>query len=229
MARHTHMPHCPPVPTAIDHLWRSGDRQIVYQLSVASQNRPLTTSSTAAHYIDHHPKLASSKLDHWPEHGSNRLSWIYETIIYESKRRQPTDTARLTHVVVDHRPLSSQRPGWHQPHPVASATPSDHSEVSPAASQRRLRQSQKVVLARSYHPHPPLQPGPRDHLSSSRPESRSPNNNNNKTLFRGFAKKTKSKNPRLPGKWVGGSRSHSEFFLVENRPKIALTSANILE
>ena len=30
-------------------------------VSVASQNRQLTTSSTAAHYIDHHPRLASSK------------------------------------------------------------------------------------------------------------------------------------------------------------------------
>ena len=29
-----------------------------------SQNRQLTTSSTAAHYIDHPPKLASSKLGH---------------------------------------------------------------------------------------------------------------------------------------------------------------------
>ena len=31
-------------------------------VSVASQNRRLITSSTADHYIDHHPKLASSKL-----------------------------------------------------------------------------------------------------------------------------------------------------------------------
>ena len=30
-------------------------------LSVASQNRQLITSSITAHYIDHHPKLASSK------------------------------------------------------------------------------------------------------------------------------------------------------------------------
>ena len=36
-------------------------------------------------YIDHHPKLASSKLGHWPEHGYNRLSWIYETMIYERR------------------------------------------------------------------------------------------------------------------------------------------------
>ena len=34
--------------------------------------------------------------------------------------------------------------------------------------------------------------------------------------------KKKSKNLRLLWKWVGGSRSHSEFFWVENRPKIAL-------
>ena len=40
---------------------------------------------------------------------------------------------------------------------------------------------------------------------------------------RGFAKKTNSKNPRLLWKWVGGSRSHSEFVVVENRPKIALS------
>ena len=40
----------------------------------ASQNRQLTTSPTAAHYMDHHQKLASSKLGHWQEHGSNRLS-----------------------------------------------------------------------------------------------------------------------------------------------------------
>ena len=33
-------------------------------VSVASQNRQLTTSSTAAHYIHHHPRMASSKLDH---------------------------------------------------------------------------------------------------------------------------------------------------------------------
>ena len=32
-----------------------------------------------------------------------------------------------------------------------------------------------------------------------------------------------SKNPRLLWKWVGGSRSHSEFcFVLENHPKIAL-------
>ena len=40
--------------------------------------------------------------------------------------------------------------------------------------------------------------------------------------LRGFAKKKNSKNPRLLWKWVGGSRSHSEFLCVENRPKIAL-------
>ena len=42
-------------------------------------------------------------------------------------------------------------------------------------------------------------------------------------LMRGFAKKffLFSKNPRLLGKWVGGSRSLGIFFL-ENRPKIAL-------
>ena len=30
-------------------------------------------------------------------------------------------------------------------------------------------------------------------------------------MFRGFAKKTNSKNPSLLWKWVGGSRSHLEF------------------
>ena len=55
-------------------------------VSVASQNIQLTTPSTAAHYIDHHPKLASSILGHWPEHGSNILIWIYETMIYEIRR-----------------------------------------------------------------------------------------------------------------------------------------------
>ena len=40
------------------------DWRTVRHVSVASQNRQLTTSSTAAHYIDHHPKLASSKLCH---------------------------------------------------------------------------------------------------------------------------------------------------------------------
>ena len=40
---------------------------------------------------------------------------------------------------------------------------------------------------------------------------------------RGFAKKKNSKNPRLLGKWVGGwVRSHTDFLLLENRPKIAL-------
>ena len=40
---------------------------------------------------------------------------------------------------------------------------------------------------------------------------------------RGFAKKNNSKNPRLLWKWVGGSRSHSEFFFGGgNHPKIAL-------
>ena len=42
------------------------------------------------------------------------------------------------------------------------------------------------------------------------------------TSVRGFTKKKNPKNPRLLWKWVGGSRSHSEFFVVENHPKIAL-------
>ena len=32
----------------------------------------------------------------------------------------------------------------------------------------------------------------------------------------------KEKNPRLLWKWVGGSRSHSEYFVVENHPNITL-------
>ena len=40
-------------------------------------------------------------------------------------------------------------------------------------------------------------------------------------VLRGSAKKKNSKNPSLLGKWVGGSKSHSDFFW-ENRHKIAL-------
>ena len=43
---------------------RTGVWRTVQHVSVVSQNRQLTISSTAAHYIDHHPKLASSKLGH---------------------------------------------------------------------------------------------------------------------------------------------------------------------
>ena len=39
-------------------------RRTVQHVSVASQNRQLITSSTAAHYTDHHPRLASLKLNH---------------------------------------------------------------------------------------------------------------------------------------------------------------------
>ena len=39
------------------------------------------------------------------------------------------------------------------------------------------------------------------------------------SVLRGFAKG--KNNPRLLWKWVGESRTHSEFFLLENRPKIA--------
>ncbi len=45
-----------------EHPWRSGDWRTVQHVSVASQNRRLITSSTADHYIDHYPKLASSQL-----------------------------------------------------------------------------------------------------------------------------------------------------------------------
>ena len=38
------------------------------------------------------------------------------------------------------------------------------------------------------------------------------------TCLRGFANKNFPKHPRLLWKWVGGSRSHSEFCFVENRP-----------
>ena len=51
----------------------------------------------------------------------------------------------------------------------------------------------------------------------------------NNIFIKGLAKKKNSKNPRLLWKWVGGFRSHSEFVVVENLPKIALTSANVLE
>ena len=40
------------------------DWRTVQHVSVAIQNRQLTTSSIAAHYIDYHPKLASSMLGH---------------------------------------------------------------------------------------------------------------------------------------------------------------------
>ena len=43
---------------------KSGDWRTVRHVSVASQNRHLTTSSTATHYTDHRQKLASSKLGH---------------------------------------------------------------------------------------------------------------------------------------------------------------------
>ena len=74
------------------HRWRSGDWLTVRHVSVASQNRRLTASSTAAHYIDHHPKMASSKLGHWPEHGSNRLSYRSNTMIHERKRIRSMDS-----------------------------------------------------------------------------------------------------------------------------------------
>ena len=41
------------------------------------------------------------------------------------------------------------------------------------------------------------------------------------TYMLSFAKKKNSKNPRL-WKWVDGSRSHLEFFIFLDRPKIAL-------
>ena len=41
-----------------------------------------------------------------------------------------------------------------------------------------------------------------------------------RSSMRGSARETNSKNPRLLWKWVGGSKSHSDFF--ENRPKLAL-------
>ena len=75
---------------ATDHPWRSGDWRTVQHVSVASQNRQLITSSTAVHYIDHPPKLASSKLGHWPEHGYNKLSWQYD-IRTKKKKEKLTD------------------------------------------------------------------------------------------------------------------------------------------
>ena len=48
-------------------------------------------------------------------------------------------------------------------------------------------------------------------------------------MVRGFAKEKNSKNPRLLWKWVGGSRSHSEFCNFfgkssQNSPKPVLIS-----
>ena len=43
----------------------------------------------------------------------------------------------------------------------------------------------------------------------------------------GAVQRKNSKNPSLLWKWVGGSRSHPEFFFLENHPKIALTSTDI--
>ena len=71
-----------------EHPWRSGDWRTVHHVSVASQNRHLTTSSTAAHCIDHHPKLPSSKLGHSPQHVSNRLNWESDTMTYERRSQQ---------------------------------------------------------------------------------------------------------------------------------------------
>ena len=73
-----------------DRLWRGGDCQTVHHVSVASQNRRLITSSTAAHYIDDHPKMASSKFDHRPQHGYNTLSWQYGDIYEMRSLRIPT-------------------------------------------------------------------------------------------------------------------------------------------
>ena len=55
---------------------RSGEWRTVQHVCVASQNRQLITSSTAAHYIDHHPKLASLKLDHWAEKNMATTNWV---------------------------------------------------------------------------------------------------------------------------------------------------------
>ena len=41
--------------------------------------------------------------------------------------------------------------------------------------------------------------------------------------IRGFAKKKNSKNPSLLWKWVGGSRSHSEFFFGNSSPNTSKT------
>ena len=50
---------------ATDHPWISGDGQT----DSCSHHQQLPTS------IDHHPKTASSKLNHWPQQGYNTLSW----------------------------------------------------------------------------------------------------------------------------------------------------------
>ena len=48
-------------------------------------------------------------------------------------------------------------------------------------------------------------------------------------VVRGFAKKKNQQNPRLDllWKWVGGSRSDSEFFVLENRPEISLNQYRV--
>ena len=59
---------------------------------------------------------------------------------------------------------------------------------------------------------------PRRHIQSVNTR-----NLNCKVNIWGFAKKQISKNPSLLWKWVGRSRSHSEFFFFfENHPKITL-------
>ena len=88
------------------------DWQTAQNVSVASQNRRLLASSTSAHYIDHHPKLASSKWNHWPENGFNTLSWQYDTTINEIIRRnespKQTSLAEKIAVHLEHR-LNNRR------------------------------------------------------------------------------------------------------------------------
>ena len=76
---------------ATDDPRRSGDWQTVDHVCVASQNRHLITSSIAAHYIDHHPKPVSSKLGHWPEHGSN--NWVDNVILIRWYTKEEDDMA----------------------------------------------------------------------------------------------------------------------------------------
>ena len=65
----------------------------VRQCSLCDRRRPIT-SSTAAHYIDHHPKSASSKLDHWVL----TRAWLQPTVLtiwyeYIRKKKKRSNSA----------------------------------------------------------------------------------------------------------------------------------------
>ena len=76
--------------------------------------------------------------------------------------------------------------------------------------QQLLMSNECIKVTHSSATSLPLSPGAKD---SSKTHN---------AVFRGFAKNFLSKNPRLIWKWVGGFKSHSEFFCWENHLKIAL-------